>query len=524
VEENEIFRIIQSWDRFGGILTESHLEEIWKRIERKLLDVFENAGDGLIIFDKHLRLIFANKKCEEMTGFSRTEYLGRPLIDLVPEKWRFKLMKAHFEVLKDKTVRVELKVKNAEGRSVPVEVTAVPIKENGEIIAIFSIVREISERKALERKLRRYSFLLKKMLRERIKELEEIKKRYSTLVEQANDGVVITQKNGKLIFANRKIEEILNYNKNEILGKHFTKFIASEYLKLVKERFQKRISGTEAPQIYEIKLLSKNNERIPVEINAALIDHEGEPAVLVVIRDVRERKALEEHVLKTQRLEAIRQLATMVAHDLRNPLAGIRNAAYYMKMKLKNVKEPTLKEALEIIDREVVFANGIVNDLLDFASDKPLELKKINVNTVMEKALFLTQIPENIKVIKKLSPLPKIYADANRIHRVFKNIVENAVQAMPKGGELSIQTRVNGNFIEVMFKDTGVGISKENMKKLFTPFFTTKSKGMGIGLTICKKFVEDHGGKIEVQSKEGKGAVFTVKLPVKRAEGGEKSE
>ncbi len=245
---------------------------------------------------------------------------------------------------------------------------------------------------------------------------------------------------------------------------------------------------------------------------------------LVVLRDIRERKALQEQILKTQRLEAIKQFATMVAHDLRNPLAGIRNAAYYIKMKLKDRGEPTLKEALEIIDREVIFANDIVNDLLDFASEKPLELKESNINEIIEEELLLAQVPENVKIVKKLTPVPKIRVDANRIRRVFKNIIENAIQAMPKGGKLIIHTRRSGNFIEITFRDTGVGISEEDMKKLFTPFFTTKAKGMGIGLTICKKFVEEHGGKIDVQSKKGEGTVFTVKLPVKQVEGGEKSE
>jgi len=366
--------------------------------------------------------------------------------------------------------------------------------------------------------------MLKEMLRERIRELEEIKKRYSVLVEYAGDGVVVIRKDGKILFVNSKLIEMLGYEKNEILESHFSRFIAPEYVKITSERFHKRLKGEKVPSTYEIELLAKNGEKIPVELNATAVIYEGEIVDLVVLRDIRERKALQEQILKTQKLEAIKQFATMVAHDLRNPLAGIRNAAYYIKMKLKDKGEPTLKEALEIIDREVVFANDIVNDLLDFASEKPLELKESNINEIIEEELLLAQVPENVKIVKKLTLIPKIRVDANRIRRVFKNIIENAVQAMPKGGKLIIGTRRSGNFIEITFRDTGVGISEEDIKKLFTPFFTTKAKGMGIGLTICKKFVEEHGGKIDVQSKKGEGTVFTVKLPIKQVKGGEKSE
>jgi len=241
------------------------------------------------------------------------------------------------------------------------------------------------------------------------------------------------------------------------------------------------------------------------------------------LRDIRERKALQEQILKTQRLEAIKQLATMVAHDLRNPLAGIRNAAYYIKRKLGNADQ-TIREMLEIIDREIVFANDIVNDLLDFASDRPLELKLESINSLIEETLRLIQIPENIEVIKEFEEIPKIYVDANRLKRVFKNLIENSVQAMPKGGKLTIKTKKNEDSIEIIFKDTGVGISKENMKKNFHSLFTTKAKGVGIGLSFCKKFVKEHNGEIRVESEEGKGSVFTVILPIKKLKGGERHE
>ena len=131
------------------------------------------------------------------------------------------------------------------------------------------------------------------------------------------------------------------------------------------------------------------------------------------------------------------------------------------------------------------------------------------------------QIPKNVKLISELDRLPEIKADKNQMKRVFLNLTSNALQAMENGGTLTVSTKTANGFVEVSFKDTGAGIAKENMKKLFTPLFTTKAKGMGMGLPICKKFVESHGGSIEVETEEGKGSTFRVKLPLSQENGGE---
>ena len=523
MEKEENIEITKYYCSLEEKVAEAKTDDLLEKVKENFMEIFEYAGDGIVVIDKFGRLILANRKCEEITGYKRENFLGKSIISVIHERHRPKFVKLFLKVLSGERVRGELRIINKYGKTVPVEFSSVPIRENGEIIGTFSIIRDITARKRLENKLRKYSVMLKEMLRERIRELEEIKKRYSVLVEYAGDGVVVIRKDGKISFVNSKLIEMLGYEKNEILGSHFSRFIAPEYIKITSERFRNRLKGEKVPSTYEIELLAKNGEKIPVELNATAVIYEGEIVDLVVLRDIRERKALQEQILKTQRLEAIKQLATMVAHDLRNPLAGIRNAAYYIKRKLGNADQ-TIREMLEIIDREVVFANDIVNDLLDFASDRPLELKLESINSLIEETLRLIQIPENIEVIKEFEEIPKIYVDANRLKRVFKNLIENSIQAMPKGGKLTIKTRKNEDSIEIIFKDTGVGISKENIKKIFTPFFTTKAKGVGIGLSICRKFVKEHNGEIRVKSEEGKGSVFTVILPIKKLKGGERHE
>jgi len=306
----------------------------------------------------------------------------------------------------------------------------------------------------------------------------------------------------------------------------FTRAIAPEYVKLVKDRYRQRMKGKNVPPIYEIELITKDGEKIPVEINATRIIFQGKPADLVILRDLRERKRMQQQLLEVERLATMGRLATMIAHDLRNPLTSIRNASYFLKMKLDKYSiNGEMREMLDIINKEVDFASNTINNLLDFASPNKPNFKKVDVNQILEEVLFSMKIGENVKLVKKFARLPKIEADPYRLRRVFHNLITNATQAMPNGGKLTIETKKRKNFVEISIKDTGVGIPNNNLEKIFKPFFTTKAKGIGMGLAACKKLIEEHNGKIEVKSREGSGTVFTVKLPLfqHQQNGGENS-
>ena len=242
----------------------------------------------------------------------------------------------------------------------------------------------------------------------------------------------------------------------------------------------------------------------------------------------RELKETHERLLKSERLVAIGEVANMVGHDLRNPLQSIENATYYLNNELPRLPPSTpipqkAIEMLQVINDSVNYADKIIRDLHDFSATKKPALKKTNINAIVKETLSQVKAPENVELILELRHLPKINVGKGMIKRVFLNLAINGIQAMENGGTLKVSTKKTKGFVEVSFKDTGVGASKENMRKLFTPFFTTKAKGMGMGLSICKKFVDAHGGSIEVESEEGKGTTFTVKLPIQRENGGEKT-
>jgi signal transduction histidine kinase len=244
----------------------------------------------------------------------------------------------------------------------------------------------------------------------------------------------------------------------------------------------------------------------------------------LVEKRTRQLKEAQEQLLKSERLAAIGELAGMIGHDLRNPLTSISGACYYLKKRLSPETDGKIREMFELVKKNIAYANKIINDLLDYSKEMRLDLTESNPKLIIKEALFLVEIPKNVKLIQLTENKPKIKVDVEKIKRAFVNIIKNAVEAMPKGGKLTIKSRkLNGN-VQFAFLDTGIGMSKETIENLWNPFFTTKARGMGFGLPICKRIIEAHGGSIAVKSALGKGTTFTVTLPIqpKIEKGGEK--
>jgi PAS domain S-box-containing protein len=237
----------------------------------------------------------------------------------------------------------------------------------------------------------------------------------------------------------------------------------------------------------------------------------------------RELRKSQEQLLKAQRLAVIGELAGMVGHDLRNPLTSISGATYYVKKQLPSGAGAKVREMLDLVEKNIDYSNKIINDLLDYSREVTLDLTDNNPKSIMKEVLALVEVPGNVKIVDLTHHGPALKADVEKLKRAFVNLVKNAVDAMPKGGILTIEAKRVGDDVEFAFSDTGMGMPSCVIEKIFTPLFTTKAKGMGFGLAICKRIVEAHGGKIKVDSALGKGTIFIVTLPIepKKEEGGE---
>ncbi len=238
------------------------------------------------------------------------------------------------------------------------------------------------------------------------------------------------------------------------------------------------------------------------------------------IEDISERRLLEKQLQDKERMAAIGETAGMVGHDLRNPLQTIVGELYLAKSELDEIPQENrreiLQESIESIDTQVTYMDKIVSDLQTFVKPVQTNKQKVNLNELIASTLTQTSIPENIQATTKLKDKLTIDSDPQLLRRVLINLITNSIQAMPKGGELIINANASSKRrMKIEVEDTGEGIPEEIKPKIFTPLFTTKSRGQGFGLSVCKRVIEAQGGTISFISEVGRGTKFTITLPLK---------
>ena len=373
----------------------------------------------------------------------------------------------------------------------------------------------------IHRAVEGHSLMVEKVRLQR--ELIETKNFLESIVEKAGDAISVVDLEGRILYWNEGAERIYGYSKEEAQGKILIDLLA---LKDEKAHFDEkksrqalmtRVLGGESVSQVEIKRKAKDGREILTSMTLSpLRDAEGKiVGVSRICRDITHLKKAEERLLLTERLSSLGELTAGVAHELRNPLAGIKlNTQILSRRKdLPDLERRVLESTQEGIDK----IQKIVEDMLHFAKPKPAHFKEEAVNEVVEKSLLILQ-PKfknaNIQwLFEKEEALPTVRIDQHQIQQVLVNLMLNAIQAMEKGGALSIQTFARPGGVGISVKDTGIGIPQTNLKKIFDPFFTTKSEGTGLGLSISLKILEKHGATLEVVSKEGKGSTFTLHLP-----------
>ncbi len=227
-----------------------------------------------------------------------------------------------------------------------------------------------------------------------------------------------------------------------------------------------------------------------------------------------ELKIMHEKTIRSEKLATIGRLASGVGHELRNPLASIKNISFCLKKYLKST-DSRINELLDMLSKEVDTANKIVTDLLDFSRVKQLNNIEVSLIELIDDAIKAVVTKDNIKIIKNVpTNLKNIFIDKDKIRQVFINIIENAYQSINSSGELRIAANIEGEVIKISFTDTGCGIDKNIIDHIFEPLFTTKAKGIGLGLAIVRDIIESHNGLITVESEVGKNTTFTILLPI----------
>jgi PAS domain S-box-containing protein len=503
-------------------LVEEKVKEIQEK-EEKFRNLAEHSPNMIFICQKG-KVVYANTEAEKGMGYSKEEFYSSEFnfLDLItPENRELVVSNFAKHTKGEDTAPYEYGLMTKDGRRIDAILNTKIITYNEEL-AILGIVTDITEREKVESSL---------------KSSEE---KFRNLAEQSPNMIFINQK-GRIVYANREAEEATGYKKEEFYSPEFNfmDLIAPESKELAKSKFIKHMKGEIGHQ-YEYKLISKKGRTIDVINNQKVIDYNGEPAILGIVTDITESKRLKEkleqysrhleslvkertakleqaqaQLVKSERLAAIGELAGMVGHDLRNPLTGIKNAAYYLKKKGATCSERQAKEMLEIIDKAIDHSNKIINDLLDYSREMHLELTECAPRTLLNDAVRMIQVPDRIEIVNHVLEESRVRVDVDKMMRVFINLIKNAVDAMPEKGTLEITSHKTKDNLEIAFADKGMGIPDETLPKIFSPLFTTKAQGMGFGLAICKRIVESHGGTITVKTAVNKGTTFTITLPIK---------
>jgi PAS domain S-box-containing protein len=371
------------------------------------------------------------------------------------------------------------------------------------------------------------------------KELKSEKGKFERLFTNNPEPAVYMDSDFHILDINPQFTKLFGFSLDEVKGKHIDDVVVpkgkTEEAKMLGREFMKGYASLDTVR------KKKDGTLVPVSISGAPIIVDDQLVGTVgLYKDVTERKQMEkklkeysenleelvekrteelkkaqERLLKTERLAAIGELAGMVGHDLRNPLQSIKNATSCLKIELSSNLNSEIQRVLKIMDNSIEYSNNIIRDLLDYSREMRLELARTTPKLITKKALSLVEVPENIRVLDSVRDESEINVDLNKMVRVFINITKNAIEAMPKGGTLAITSKKSNSNLEIAFADTGTGMTREVMEKLWTPLHTTRANGIGFGLPICKRVVEAHGGCINVKSKVEKGTTFIVTLPIK---------
>ena len=510
----------------GHDITErKQMEERLRENEERFRRIFEEGPLGMALVRPDYRFVRVNKAFCTMLGYSEEELTTLKFTDIT-----------HPEDIK---LGVELTEKMLRGEIPSFSVEKRYIKKNGEILSAKLTASFIRDREGTPM----YSTAMIEDITERKRaedKLRQSEERYRSLFDQMLDGTYRSTHEGRFVDVNPAFAKMFGYSsKQEMLAIADIK----KQLYFSPEERGSHILDTGQEEVEVYRMRRKDGSEIWVEDHGRyvhdehgnIIYHEG------ILRDVTERKRMEQEIKEhskqlealveertkklrqVESLAAIGETAAMVGHDLRNPLQGITGAAYNIRKQLRNAPDPSTKEMLAVIDNGIEYANGIINDLLEFSREMQLQPLPTTPKSMVKQTLTDVKIPNNITIEDTTADAPEILADEPKLRRVLTNLIENAIDAMPEGGKLSISSMNTQQEVSISVRDTGIGILQDMMEKIWTPLYTTKAKGIGLGLPICRRIVEAHGGSISVESTVGKGTTFTLKLPIQEVQGGELS-
>jgi two-component system NtrC family sensor kinase len=464
-------------------------------------DIVTALPDAVIVTGLDRRVLAVNQAAADLLGWQVTDLVGQLTADHVAAVERQHVAEQEDRVFAGEAQRYETKVLNHEtGEERDVAVSSGPFRVDDELIGTVATLRDITEPKRAQDTLSRSEA------------------RYRNLVESASDAIVTLDANGRFTTVNHAAEIISGYRREELVGQWFAPMLSDDELPKALAHFQKALAGETG--LFETQFYRKDGEGRTISVTYSTPQRDEE--VLCLIRDVTDQKMLQEQLIQSEKMSAIGQLVSGVAHELNNPLAGI--SAFAQLLLAEKRFPPDQRTAAETIYSEARRASRIVQNLLTFARQHKAEKGPAAINQVLDDTLELRGYELRVRGIDVRreydEALPDTMGDAHQLQQVFLNLITNAEQAMERAEgrhhRLTVRTRRAGDAIRIEIEDTGGGVPPNLLERIFNPFFTTKptGHGTGLGLSISLGIVREHEGRIWAENAAQGGARFVVELPV----------
>ncbi|MFC4320579.1 PAS domain-containing sensor histidine kinase [Litchfieldia salsa] len=464
--------------------------------------ITRNMSDIIIIVNNEGKIKYISPSCQNILQYTVDELIDEICFNYV-HKNDLEEVIYRFENVETKKNHdpFEFRIKHSNQQYIWFEIkTTTVLNSLGELDHLVLVARDITNRKLAE------------------SELKKSREKYNLVSRHTTDLIKMYGLNGVIYFASPSHEEMLGYSASELEGKNMFEYIHPSDRLTTKEQLEESIKK-KVPILIEKRLRSAKNEWVFVEsIITPIVDEDGTIETFVgVSRNMTDRIKNDELIRNLDRLSIIGQLAAGVAHEIRNPLTALKGFSKLMQSTLMDTDQ---LRYIKIIIDELDRIELIVNEFMSLAKPQAVEFEEANIQDLIKGTLtvFETQaLLHNVTIetiITHQEPLI-IFSQPNQIKQVFMNFIKNAIEAMSFGGNIIVSLRVMKNdTVEVCFSDNGVGIPQERLKHLGTPFYTTKEKGIGLGLTISNKIIKEHGGEMIIESIPNHGTTVKVTLPL----------
>ncbi len=494
-------KIIGTVASLRDVTTERRARDAMTQSEARYRHLVESASDAIYTLDARGAITSANEATCLLSGRPREELLGRSTLPMMLEE-DVDEVKHNFRLaLSGESRRYEAHMVSANGEVRLVSVTNTPIRHGSAVLGVLGVARDVTVDRA------------------RAEALERSEARYERLVESAADAIFTLDDELRFTSVNRALEEASGRDRATLLGRSALELCDARDCDVMEEALRATLAG-ERPRV-EVRFTDASGEPRPVSLIAAPILERGVVVgALGIVRDVTDEKRLVEQLLQQEKLAAIGQLVSGVAHELNNPLAGL--LAFSQLLMTQSEPNEERQRAVASINHEARRASKIVRNLLTFARRHQPERQATDLNQIVTDTVELRRYPLRVARVDLTltldEELPLTWADPFQLQQVVLNLLTNAEQAMeewPGERKLEFRTMQQGDTLVIRVTDTGPGIDERSIHKVLTPFFTTKAigKGTGLGLSISDGIVREHGGRIAVSSTLGGGATFTVELP-----------